>query len=131
MSFLDGYEDVNARIKRVRQEYPELRLVAYIEDLDLTAGYILVRAEAYKTYADDKPSAVDYAYEVRTERGVNANFFVENCVTSAYGRVIGLLSPGGAGRPTRQDMEKAQNVDPALHVRGAQGAVPTAAEIGS
>jgi hypothetical protein len=128
MSFLDGYEDVNARIKRVRQEYPELRLVAYIEDIDLVAGYILVRAEAYKTYADDKPSAVDYAFEVRTERGVNANFFVENCVTSAYGRVIGLLSPGGAGRPTRQDMEKAQNVDPALNVRGAQGAVPTAAE---
>jgi hypothetical protein len=128
MSFLDGYEDVNARIKRVRQEYPELRLVAYIEDVDLIQGYILVRAEAYKNYTDDKPSAVDYAYEVRTERGVNANFFVENCVTSAYGRVIGLLSPGGAGRPTRQDMEKAQNVDPALNVRGAGGAVPSAAE---
>jgi hypothetical protein len=128
MSFLDGYEDVNARIKRVRSEYPELRLVAYIEDIDLVQGYILVRAEAYKTYLDDKPSAVDYAYEVRTERGVNANFFVENCVTSAYGRVIGLLSPGGAGRPTRQDMEKAQTVNPAVNVRGAEGAIPSAGE---
>ena len=59
---------------------------------------------------------------------ISVGYLFRNCVTSAYGRVIGLLSPGGAGRPTRQDMEKAQNVDPALHVRGAQGAIPTAAE---
>ena len=110
MSFLDGYEDVNARIKRARAEFPTLRLVAYIEDIDLKNGYILVRAEAYKNYDDDKPTAVDYALEVRSDRGVNANFWVENCVTSAYGRVIGLLSPGGAGRPTRQDMEKVESV---------------------
>jgi hypothetical protein len=70
----------------------------------------LVRAEAYKNYDDEKPSAVDYALEVRSDRGVNANFWVENCVTSAYGRVIGLLTPGGIGRPTRQDMDKAQSL---------------------
>ena len=128
MSFLDGYEDVNARIKRARLEYPGLRLVAYIEDIDLKNGYILIRAEAYKNYDDDKPSAVDYALEVRSDRGVNANFWVENCVTSAYGRVIGLLSPGGAGRPTRQDMEKVEAVQAPLQTRGAGGAVPSAAE---
>jgi hypothetical protein len=128
MSFLDGYEDVNARIKRARAEYPGLRLVAYIEDIDLKNGYILVRAEAYKNYEDDKPSAVDYALEVRSDRGVNANFWVENCVTSAYGRVIGLLSPGGVGRPTRQDMEKVEAIQAPLQTRGAGGAVPSAAE---
>ncbi len=53
MSFLDGYEDVNARIKRARAEFPGLRLVAYIEDIDLKNGYILIRAEAYKNYEDD------------------------------------------------------------------------------
>ena len=42
MSFLDGYEDVNARIKRARAEFPGLRLVAYIEDIDLKNGYILI-----------------------------------------------------------------------------------------
>ena len=108
-NFLEGYEDVNARITRARAEYPGLRLVAYIEDISLKDGYILVRAEAYKNYDDEKPSAVDYALEVRSDRGVNANFWVENCVTSAYGRVIGLLTPGGIGRPTRQDMDKAQS----------------------
>jgi len=128
MSFLDGYEDVNARIKRARAEFPGLRLIAYIEDIDLKNGYILIRAEAYKNYEDDKPSAVDYALEVRSDRGVNANFWVENCVTSAYGRVIGLLTPGGAGRPTRQDMEKVEAIQAPLHTRGAGGAIPTAAE---
>jgi len=128
MSFLDGYEDVNARIKRARAEFPTLRLVAYIEDIDLKNGYILIRAEAYRNYEDNKPSAVDYALEVRSDRGVNANFWVENCVTSAYGRVIGLLTPGGTGRPTRQDMEKVEALQTPLQTRGAGGAVPTAAE---
>jgi hypothetical protein len=107
-NFLEGYEDVNARIIRARSEYPSLRLVAYIEDIDITKGYILVKAEAYKNYEDEKPSAVDFAYEARSDRGVNLHFWVENAVTSAYGRVIGLLTPGGIARSTKQDMEKVE-----------------------
>jgi hypothetical protein len=107
-NFLEGYEDVNARIIRVRGEYPTLRLVAYIEDIDITKGYILVKAEAYKNYEDEKPSAVDYAFEMRSDRGVNLHFWVENAITSAYGRVIGLLTPGGIARSTKQDMEKVE-----------------------
>ena len=107
-NFLEGYEDVNARIIRARSEYPSLRLVAYIEDIDITKGYILVKAEAYKEYQDEKPSAVDFAFEARSDRGVNLHFWVENAVTSAYGRVIGLLTPGGIARSTKQDMEKVE-----------------------
>jgi hypothetical protein len=107
-NFLEGYEDVNARIIRARAEYPTLRLVAYIEDIDITKGYILVKAEAYKEYEDHLPSAVDYAFEMRSDRGVNLHFWVENAVTSAYGRVIGLLTPGGIARSTKQDMEKVE-----------------------
>ena len=107
-NFLEGYEDVNARIIRARSEYPTLRLVAYIEDIDITKGYVLIRAEAYKNYEDEKPSAVDYAFEMRSDRGVNLHFWIENCSTSAYGRVLGLLTPGGIARSTRQDMEKVE-----------------------
>ena len=107
-NFLEGYEDVNARIIRVRAEYPSLRLVAYIEDIDITKGYVLIRAEAYKNYEDEKPSAVDYAFEMRADSGVNKNFWIENCSTSVYGRVLGLLTPGGIARSTRQDMEKVE-----------------------
>ena len=107
-NFLEGYEDVNARIIRARSEYPSLRLIAYIEDIDITKGYVLIRAEAYKNYEDEKPSAVDYAFEMRADSGVNKNFWIENCSTSAYGRVLGLLTPGGIARSTRQDMEKVE-----------------------
>ena len=107
-NFLEGYEDVNARIIRARAEYPSLRLVAFIEDIDITKGYVLIKAEAYKEYEDHLPSAVDYAFEMRSDRGVNLHFWVENAVTSAYGRVIGLLTPGGIARSTKQDMEKVE-----------------------
>jgi hypothetical protein len=109
MGFLDNYEDVNSRIKRFRSEYPSGRLIAIIEDIDLAKGTILIRAEAYREFEDHVPSAVDYAYgNVASLPNNMKRWLVEDTVTSAYGRVIGLLSPSDAGRPTRQDMEKVE-----------------------
>ena len=113
MGFLDNYEDVNARIKRFRSEYPSGRLIAIIEDVDLIKGTILIRAEAYREYEDSQPSAVDYAYgNVATLANNMKKWLVEDTVTSAYGRVIGLLTPSEnhASRPTVQDMEKVENL---------------------
>jgi hypothetical protein len=108
MSFLDNYEDVNTRIKRFRAEYPAGRLVAFIEDVNLKEGWILIRAEAYKEYEDHLPSAIDYAYgNVASLTQNMKKWVVEDTVTSAYGRVIGLLSPSDA-RPTRQDMQRVE-----------------------
>ena len=108
MSFLDNYEDVNTRIKRFRSEYPAGRLVAFIEDVNLKEGWILVRAEAYKEFEDHVPSAIDYAYgNVASLTQNMKKWVVEDTVTSAYGRVIGLLSPSDA-RPTRQDMQRVE-----------------------
>jgi len=110
---LDNYEDVNARITRFRDEYPMGRLIAEIVHIDIEQGRILVKATAYRTDdPNELPAAIDYAYEFRQQHGVNRDFWVENCVTSAYGRVIGALSPSNA-RPTRQDMEKAKALDAA------------------
>jgi len=113
MSFLDNYEDVNTRIKRFRAEYPAGRLVAFIEDVNLKEGWILVRAEAYKEYEDHLPSAIDYAYgNVASLTQNMKKWVVEDTVTSAYGRVIGLLSPSDNGRPTRQDMQRVEALPP-------------------
>jgi len=113
MSFLDNYEDVNTRIKRFRSEFPAGRLVAYIEDVNLKEGWILIRAEAYKEYEDHLPSAIDYAYgNVASLTQNMKKWLVEDTVTSAYGRVIGLLSPSESGRPTRQDMQRVESLPP-------------------
>jgi len=109
MGFLDNYEDVNSRIKRFRTEYPSGRLVAFIEDINLDKGTILVRAEAYREYEDAVPSAVDYAFgNVATYPQNMKKWFIEDTFTSAYGRVIGLLTPSEGGRPTVQDMQKVE-----------------------
>lgn len=111
MGFLDGYEDVNARIKRFRAEFPTGRLIAYIEDIDVVKGTVLVKAEAYREYEDHVPSAVDYAFgNVATLTNNMKKWLIEDTVTSAYGRVIGLLTPSEGGRPTRQDMEKVETL---------------------
>jgi hypothetical protein len=107
MGFLDNYEDVNARIKRFRSEFPSGRLVAYIESFDIEKGTILVRAEAYREYEDTQPSAVDYAFgNVATYPQNMRKWMVEDTITSSYGRVIGLLTPSlnHNSRPTVQDM---------------------------
>jgi hypothetical protein len=131
MSFLDNYEDVNSRITRFHREFPSGRLVAVIEDKDLTAGWVLVRAEAYKEYEDVLPSAVDYAYgNVASLTANMRKWLVEDTSTSAIGRVIGLLSPSPAGRPTRQDMERVEVLpatsDPWTTIKTAQETGTTA-----
>ena len=113
MGFLDNYEDVNARIKRFRAEFPSGRLVAYIESFDIEKGTILVRAEAYREYEDKDPSAIDYAFgNVATYPQNMRKWMVEDTITSSYGRVIGLLTPSleHSSRPTVQDMQKVETL---------------------
>jgi hypothetical protein len=131
MGFLDNYEDVNARIKRFRSEFPTGRLIAYIEDIDVIKGTVLVKAEAYREYEDALPSAVDYAFgNVAHLTNNMKKWLIEDTVTSAYGRVIGLLTPSEHARPTVQDMQKVENLpadpDPWSN-RAAKEDIPTMA----
>jgi hypothetical protein len=112
---LSSYEDVNSRIKRFRSEFPSGRLIAYVEDADLQAGWVLIKAEAYREFEDLVPSAVDYAYgNVATYPANLKKWFVEDTITSSYGRVIGLLSPSveHKHRSTAQDMARVETSSP-------------------
>jgi hypothetical protein len=104
---LNDYEDVATRIKRVHDNYPMCRFNVRELKIDHQAGYCYAVTEIYRDANDATPAAVDVAYEARSDRGVNRDFWVENCITSSYGRTAGLLL-GTDKRPTRQDMEKAQ-----------------------
>jgi hypothetical protein len=110
MSFLDNYEDVAARIARLWATHPTARVQTNIVDFNAEKGYVLIQAQIFREYEDLNPSATDYAFGNVATYNVNMKkFFVEDTVTSAIGRAIGLLL-GADKRPTRQDMEKVETV---------------------
>ena len=110
MSFLDNYEDVAARIARLWVTHPTARVQTNIVDFNAEKGYVLIQAQIFREYEDVNPSATDYAFGNVATYNVNMKkFFVEDTVTSAIGRAIGLLL-GADKRPTRQDMEKVETI---------------------
>ena len=110
MSFLDNYEDVAARIARLWATHPTARVHTNIVDFNAEKGFVLIQAQIFREYEDVNPSATDYAFGNVATYNVNMKkFFVEDTVTSAIGRAIGLLL-GADKRPTRQDMEKVENL---------------------
>jgi hypothetical protein len=110
MSFLDNYEDVAARIARLWATHPTARVQTNIVDFNAEKGFVLIQAQIFREYEDVNPSATDYAFGNVATYNVNMKkFFVEDTVTSAIGRAIGLLL-GADKRPTRQDMEKVETL---------------------
>ena len=110
MSFLDNYEDVAARISRLWATHPSARVQTDVVEFNAEKGFVLIKCQIFREYEDLEPSATDYAFGNVATYNVNMKkFFVEDTVTSAIGRAIGLLL-GADKRPTRQDMEKVETV---------------------
>ena len=112
--FLDGYEDVAARIKRLHSTFPTNRVETSIVDFNAQAGYILIECRIFREYEDEKPSAIDYAFgRVESYNPSMKRWFVEDTVTSAIGRCAGLLL-GSETRPTKQNMEQVETLPKAF-----------------
>jgi hypothetical protein len=112
--FLDGYEDVATRIKRLHSTFPSNRVETSIIDFNAQAGYILVECRIFKEYEDEKPSAIDYAFgRVESYNAQMKRWFVEDTVTSAIGRCAGLLL-GTDVRPTLQNMQQVETMPAAF-----------------
>jgi hypothetical protein len=109
-NFLEGYEDVATRIRRVHDNYPLCRFNIRDLAIDFDKGYVYAVTEVYRDANDEHPAAVDVAFEARSDKGVNRDFWVENCITSSYGRTAGLLL-GSEKRSTKQDMEKVERLN--------------------
>ena len=114
MGFLDNYEDVASRIKRFWAAYPSGRIETHIIDFNAVAGYVLIECRLFREYEDDKPSAIDFGFgRVESYQASMKRWFVEDTVTSAIGRAIGLLL-GSDTRPTQENMKQVENMPAAF-----------------
>lgn len=103
---LSSYEPVSERISKWWAKYPNGRL--HTEIVLINETEIVVKASAFTDREDARPAAIDFAQETRNSSHINKNNFVENCSTSAIGRVlntVGISSKGGK-RPSREEMLK-------------------------
>jgi hypothetical protein len=124
MSFLDGYEDIAARITRFQKTFSSGRIETSIIDFSAKDGYILVEARVYRQSDDTLPAGIDYAFgHVSTYNVQMKKWYVEDTVSSAIGRclnlVLGALNlPEGVtnARPTRQNMEQVEHSTPIVEV---------------
>jgi len=104
------YKTAATKIKEVHDNYPMCRFNIRSIEVNHAQGYVWVVTEIYRDIADEFSAAVDVAYEFRSEKGVNRDFWVENCVTSSYGRCCSLLL-GDDQRSSREDMEKVNRLN--------------------
>ena len=130
---LSNYETVEQRLVRFWAAYPNGRV--YTCMMNYTGDACVFYAELYADKEDKVPVATGYAEEVKSDRGVNATSFVENCETSAIGRAIAncpLQAPASGPRPSRNEMQKVERLttSPQSQVHTPSGAFATPKQIG-
>jgi hypothetical protein len=99
--------------------------------MNYTGDACVFYCELYADKDDKVPVATGYAEEIKSDRGVNATSFVENCETSAIGRAIAncpLQAPASGPRPSRNEMQKVERLttppQPQEHVPSGAFATP-------
>jgi len=130
---LNNYETVEQRLVRFWAAYPNGRV--YTSMMNYTGDACVFYCELYADKFDKVPVSTGYAEEVKSDRGVNATSFVENCETSAIGRAIAncpLQAPASGPRPSRNEMQKVERLttssQPQVHT--PSGAFATPKQIG-
>jgi hypothetical protein len=108
---LDSYEPVASRIQRFYDAFPTGAI--HCEIIHDDGQRVVVKATVWRDINDPRPSAVDFAEELISDRGVNATSRVENCATSATGRAISIAAHGlgpsdYTKKPSREEMAKVQ-----------------------
>jgi len=107
---VSDYIDVQERISRFWQEYPDGAIRTELASGPLDFTVCRYRAEVYKQATNEHPDATGYAFEhaVTEGRGPNTTSHEENCETSAIGRALANMGYARSrkDRPSKQEMEK-------------------------
>ena len=118
----EDYVPVAERLERFYERYPDGRITTAIVQHDLETGFVLMRAEVYRTPDDAQPAATGHAFEVRGDSYVNKTSYVENAETSSVGRALAMLGfEVKRGIASREELQKTARMQPA-----AAAAAPTA-----
>ena len=97
------YETVAQRLVRWWTEFEDGRIITTIHHYD--GSTIIMRAEGYNN--EDRLIATGYAEEIFGNSAVNKTSFLENCETSAIGRMISNSKIGHTGeRTSSEEMAK-------------------------
>lgn len=124
----EDYVPVAERLEKFYERFPDGRVNTFIVQHDLESGFILMRAEVYRSAEDAQPAATGHAFEVRSEGYVQKTSYVEVCETSSVGRALALLGfEVKRGIASREEMEKPMRMA-AGRPAAAQAAEPTPEE---
>jgi len=107
---LNDYEDVDTRIHKFYETYPDGAIHTELVHNDEEKGVVIFKATAYRTYADAMASATGYARGSRKDRGVDSSHWTENCETSSIGRCLANLGISARGKRA-SSLEMAQVKD--------------------
>lgn len=115
---LSTYATVEERLALFWAAHPEGRI--FTELVKMTDTTVLFRADVYRHRDDPNPTATGYAYEEKTDRGVNATSHVEVCETSAVGRAMANWIYAAGKRPSREEMNKVERMSGQMMGKVAQ-----------
>ena len=117
---LNNYEDVDTRIHKFYETYPDGSILTELITNEEKEGIVIFKAVAYRTHVDTAASAIGYARGARKDRGVDRDFWFENCETSAIGRCLANLGLSAKGkRASSLEMAKVNEAksDTSIRVR--------------
>jgi hypothetical protein len=102
---LDDYTTVQERSNIFWERYPNGAVRTRIVSESDTR--VIVVCELFRDNADEKPFATGEAKEVISDRGVNRDFALENCATSARGVAFKVANIGTEKHgPSREEMAR-------------------------
>ena len=123
----EDYVPVAERLERFYERFPDGRVITHIIEHNSESGFVLMRAEVYRSPDDAQPAATGHAFEVRGESYVNKTSYIENCETGAVGRALALLGfEVKRGIASREELEKTSRMTTDKAARASNAAPPAA-----